>query len=155
MSDRTPLAALLSLVLLTGACGGNPAAPDGPGSSQNPLSRTWRGTVTLTRFGITDAVPSVATATFVPTSSFGTTYTATLRFEHPWLLIATSDTHTTLAPYQALPTEFHTDAFYDSPRGCRATFEASGILSPDHIDATVTGVDCAFQPYTGRLSLSR
>jgi hypothetical protein len=155
------LAAVAALTLLQAACHGGGTTTTGP-SPTTPesgfLTGTWRGPVTIHREGLPDTTgTSVWTFVLVPLTG-GTSYTATITLQHPYLPFTATGLSTSVLPAQP-GGRINTQGSYPSPRGCQGVLGSAGTAQTDRIDATFDGSDCVFNPgpvgFTGSVTLSK
>lgn len=145
---------LLVLVAVSSACAGGPTGP-----SAFSLSGQWTGTLSVTRAGQPPMLgPSTWTFDPMPNTA-GTTYTVTIRSQHPFLGAAPIlGTATFMAA--GPPGRIDTQGNYQSPRGCRGDFGSSGEVRTAHaIDASFHGIDCEpgglLDTFSGSVHLTR
>jgi hypothetical protein len=137
--------------LVAVSCGGSPTSPDD--NRDGFIDGVWTGTLTITQAGQLP-VTGATTWTFrtVPNTG-GTTYTATIQSQNPWIP-GSITASTALTPPATAPAQVSTQGNYPSPRGCNGTFGSTGTAETRRLTATFHGVDCG-STFEGTVELSR
>lgn len=134
------LTPLVFVAAVLTACGWpGPSAPSAP---DDPLTGTWRGSMTIMRTDLPTTV-AATTWTFRPLAqTSGTTYTATATIHDPWLNV-----QATLSP-TAIAGAVRASGFFTSPRGCGGHLGLDATLKGGQIAGSIDGVDCPQFPDT-------
>lgn len=137
--------------LVLGLCVTNCGSSAGPAtpSPSSLIGGEWRAVLAFDRSNGLAAVSSPSTWTF---TGSGTDFALSIRSTDGWLP-ATFSGYAVLTPPAAPGTTLVVDGFYDSPRGCRASFAGRGtVANAHHIEASFHGVDCAIPTTAARTS---
>ena len=147
------------LPLAVASCdGGGGARPTEPIAAQSFLAGTWHGTMTLQPDPTNPIPPAPVTGAVtwvfevVPQTNLQT-FRTTMSSENGWLPVKLTAS-TSMIPGNTAPAQISTQGDYDSPRGCRGTFGSFATADTQHIQGSVTGVDCPV-PFTGTVTLTK